>query len=252
MRMRSSVRSGVPTLGAPVCKLTAEREMGGFVAGMHASKGLNTVRRNLLRRSRPADTIACDQPSPGDRDQPRGMTGAVGLIRESARLHSFSTEVGQCLDGGYHAQDRRRAEAVRRRQFETQDRDGYDRPGLMPSIAVKRRQLHHPEARPTIGDFAVGRLARKLAMEGPPISVDPYRCEAESAPNPATIRNSTLLLPAIAKMLPCSIRACPKILPAPWIARSHYNILKSYGNSVSEDRLSLQFLKISLQIGKCR
>jgi hypothetical protein len=120
----------------------------------------------------------------------------------------------------------------------------------MPSIAVKRRQLHHPEARPTIGDFAVGRLARKLAMEGPPISVDPYRCEAESAPNPATIRNSTLLLPAIAKMLPCSIRACPKILPAPWIARSHYNILKSYGNSVSEDRLSLQFLKISLQIGK--
>lgn len=120
----------------------------------------------------------------------------------------------------------------------------------MPSIAVKRRQLHHPEARPTIGDFAVGRLARKLAIEGPPISVDPYRCEAESAPIPATIRNSTLLLPAIPKMLPCSIRACPKILPAPWIGRSHYNILKSFGNSASEDRLSLQFLKISLQIGK--
>ena len=96
--------------------------MGRFVAGMHASKGLNTVRRNLLRRSRPADTIACDQPSPGDRDQPRGMTGAVGLIRKSAWLHSFSTEVGQCLDGDYHAQDRRRAEAVRRRQFVTQDR----------------------------------------------------------------------------------------------------------------------------------
>jgi len=122
----------------------------------------------------------------------------------------------------------------------------------MPSIAVKRRQLHHPEARPTIGDFAVGRLARKLAMEGPPISVDRYRCEAESAPIPATIRNSTLLLPAIPKMLPCSIRACPKILPAPWIGRSHYNMLKSFENSASEDRLSLQFLKISLQIGKCR
>ena len=120
----------------------------------------------------------------------------------------------------------------------------------MPSIAVKRRQLHHPEARPTIGDFAVGRLARKLAMEGPPISVDRYRCEAESAPIPATIRNSTLLLPAIPKMLPCSIRACPKILPAPWIGRSHYNMLKSFENSASEDRLSLQFLKISLQIGK--
>jgi hypothetical protein len=81
-------------------------------------------------------------------------------------------------------------------------------------------------------------------------ATDPYRCEAESAPIPATIRNSTLPLPAIPKMLPCSIRACPKILPAPWIGRSHYNILKSFGNSASEDRLSLQFLKISLQIGK--
>src|SRR5262245_45483868 len=48
MRMRSSVRSGVPTLGAPVCKLAAEREMGGFVAGLHASRRLNTVKRKLV------------------------------------------------------------------------------------------------------------------------------------------------------------------------------------------------------------
>ena len=48
MRVRSSVKSGVPNSGAPVSKLTAEREIEGFVAGMHASKNLNTVRRKLV------------------------------------------------------------------------------------------------------------------------------------------------------------------------------------------------------------
>ena len=46
MSMRRSVGSGVSSSGAAVSKLTAEREMEGFVAGMHASKRLNTVKRN--------------------------------------------------------------------------------------------------------------------------------------------------------------------------------------------------------------
>jgi hypothetical protein len=38
-------------------------EVNGFRRWHDASKRLNTVRRNLLRRSRPADTIACDRRS---------------------------------------------------------------------------------------------------------------------------------------------------------------------------------------------
>ncbi len=48
MSMRRSVGSGVSSSGAAVSKLTAEREMEGFVAGMHANKRLNTVKRNHL------------------------------------------------------------------------------------------------------------------------------------------------------------------------------------------------------------
>jgi hypothetical protein len=50
-------RRAVPSSGAPVSKLRGDREMGGFFAGMHASKSLNTVRRNLLRRYRPLQAI---------------------------------------------------------------------------------------------------------------------------------------------------------------------------------------------------
>src|SRR5258708_26878879 len=50
MRMRSSVRSAVPSSGGLVARLTAERETGGFVAGMCASKRLKTVRLKLFLR----------------------------------------------------------------------------------------------------------------------------------------------------------------------------------------------------------
>jgi hypothetical protein len=48
MRVRSSVKSGVPISGGLVARLTGERETGGFVARMCASKRLKTVRRKLF------------------------------------------------------------------------------------------------------------------------------------------------------------------------------------------------------------
>jgi hypothetical protein len=64
MIMRRSVGSGVSSSGAAVSKLTAEREMEGFVAGMHASKRLNTVKRNhLLRYARSRVTHRSSDPS---------------------------------------------------------------------------------------------------------------------------------------------------------------------------------------------
>jgi hypothetical protein len=44
--LRISVKSGAPTSGAPVSKLRGETEIGGFFAGIHASKRLGTVGRN--------------------------------------------------------------------------------------------------------------------------------------------------------------------------------------------------------------
>jgi len=42
------VKSAVPISGARVFKLTAEKGVEGFFAGIYASKRLNTVGRNLL------------------------------------------------------------------------------------------------------------------------------------------------------------------------------------------------------------
>jgi hypothetical protein len=48
-------------------------------------------------------------------------------------------------------------------------------------------------------------------------------CEVESAPNPAAIRNSTLLLPAISQNLPCNTRNLSLLLV---VARTCYKLLK--------------------------
>jgi hypothetical protein len=68
------------------------------------------------------------------------------------------------------------------------------------------------------------------------------RVRVESAPiNPATFRNFTLLFPADGKNAPCSAK----------IGVAH-KLLKKLVDFIAKNRLSLQFLKISLQIANCR
>jgi hypothetical protein len=61
------------------------------------------------------------------------------------------------------------------------------------------------------------------------------------ANQPCYIRNSTLLFPADTKNAPCSV-----------IRESSLKLLKQLVNFRAKNRLSLQFLKISLQIADCR
>src|SRR6266567_5315886 len=61
------------------------------------------------------------------------------------------------------------------------------------------------------------------------------------ANQPCYIRNFTLLFPADGKNAPCSAK----------IGVAH-KLLKKLGDFIAKNRLSLQFLKISLQIANCR
>jgi hypothetical protein len=116
---------------------------------------------------------------------------------------------------------------------------------MPPATTSPRCPRHEREGYPTLfrgGDdppIAASEPSVISANLGPAFS-PLARARAKPA-NPATIRNSTLLF-----------LQYQKILPAPWSEGLPSKTLKPLENLAEIGSLSLQFLKISLQIANCR
>jgi hypothetical protein len=87
----------------------------------------------------------------------------------------------------------------------------------------------------------VVRAATMPVFRGRIAGAAPASASGICANQPCYIRNSTLLFPADTKNAPCSVSR-----------ESSLKLLKQLVNFTAKNRLSLQFLKISLQIADCR